>query len=191
MNDLDWKKPALFGGLIAGFFSVLPVVNLANCCFCAWALVGGAVASKMLISRTPRPVKSGEGAKVGLMAGLIAAGLYILLNIPLTLSGVGEGIRDQLLAEIAARSSDPQLQETMQKILEANANQTTMQKLIGSLVLFIPMSFVLAGFTVLGGMLGVALFEHRKDQPPSQPYPPPYPPQNPPQNPPPYPPQYP
>ena len=58
---------------MAGILSVIPFVNFVNCCFCAWLLVGGAVAAKMLINRAPRPVRSGEGAQVGAVAGLIAA----------------------------------------------------------------------------------------------------------------------
>jgi hypothetical protein len=190
MNDLDWKQPALVGGLIAGILAVVPVVNLANCCFCAWAVVGGAVASKMLIDRTPRPVKSGEGAKTGLMAGLIGAGIYLVIGVPLALIGIGEGLQRTIFTEMANRSADPQFQEMMQRILEASANQTPGQRLVGTLPVMIIFAAIYLGFTVLGGLLGVALFEKRKDQfPPSQ-YPPNYPQSNyPPGNSPDYPPQ--
>ncbi len=182
MNDLDWKQPALIGGLIAGVLSVIPIVQFANCCFCAWALVGGAVASKMVIDRTPRPVRSGEGAQVGLMAGLIAAGIYVVLGIPLALLGIGEGVMRRMMESMAGQSADPQFQEVMQKILEASANQSPGQKLAGAIPFLIVLGIVLGGFTVLGGLLGVALFEKRKDQPPPPQYPGNYPPNNPPQS---------
>jgi hypothetical protein len=175
MNDLDWKQPALIGGLIAGLLSVMPIVQFANCCFCAWALLGGVVAAKMVIDRTSRPVRSGEGAQVGLMAGLIAAGTYVVVGIPVTLSGINEGIMRRFIENMASQSTDSQFQEMMKQILDANANQTLGQKLIAAVIGLIIGGLILGGFTVLGGLLGVALFEKRKDQPPP-PYPGNYPP---------------
>jgi hypothetical protein len=187
MNDLDWKMPALVGGLITGVFSLVPVVNLANCCFCGWALFGGAIAAKMLINRTPRQVTSGDGAKIGLMAGLIAAVIYLFISAPLVLSGAFEGFQSQLLARLAELSNDPSLQEMAQRAIEENQNRSAIQKFIGSFVVLVPLSFLLGAFCVLGGLLGVALFEKRKGLPPSPPQYPPsvtptYPPQYPPQS---------
>lgn len=180
MNGLDWKTPALVGGAIAGILSLIPIVNLGNCCFCSWLVVGGAVASKMLINRTPRPVKSGEGAQVGLMAGLIATGIYLVISLLLLVAGIGEGLQRSIFEGIANKSSDPQFQEMIQKVLEASANQTPGQRLIGALPILILLAVFYIGFSTLGGLLGVALFEKRRDQfPPSQ-YPPNYPPNYPP-----------
>lgn len=176
MNDLDWKMPALIGGLLTGLLSVVPVVSLVNCCFCGWALVGGAVAAKLLIDRTPRPLSGGDGAKIGSMAGLIAAGVYLLVTLPITLSGVAENFQRQVLERLADSITDPNIQEAIRSFLEESANRTTMQKLVGSLLLIIPMAVLLGGFCVLGGMIGVALFEKRKNLPPPPPYPPEAPP---------------
>ncbi|MBO0723320.1 MAG: hypothetical protein J2P41_21030 [Blastocatellia bacterium] len=172
MNDLDWKTPALVGGLITGVFSVAPFVNFVNCCFCGWALIGGAVAANMLIGRTPRPLNSGDGAKIGLFAGLIAGGVYILLSLPLTLLGISEGLRNRMLDRISEISNDPALQETFHRMIEQSANLSMTQKVLSSLVILIPSGIVLCGFTVLGGLIGVTLFEKRKSLPPP---PPPYP----------------
>ena len=177
MNDLDWKQPALLGGLIVGFFSVIPIISIANCCFCAWALIGGAVASKMLVDKSPRAVKTSEGAQIGLFAGLIGAGIYVLVSLPMAFSGMAQGITFKVLEAIAARSSDPSLQETIQKMVEASVNQTAAQRVIASLPFLLMFSVLLGGFTVLGGLLGIALFEKRKGMaPPSPQYPPNYPP---------------
>ncbi len=182
MNGLDWKQPALVGGVIAGILSVIPIVNLGNCCFCAWLVLGGAIASKMLIDRTPRRVRSGEGAQVGLMAGLVATGIYLVLSVLLLFAGIGESLQRSILSDIATRSGDPQFQEMMQKIVEASANQTTAERFLGALPILIFFAVFFIGFSVLGGLLGIALFEKRKDQfPPSQ-YPPNYPPNYPPQS---------
>jgi hypothetical protein len=186
MNDLDWKVPALIGGLITGVLSMVPIISLANCCFCSWALVGGAVAAKMLVDRTPRPVKSSEGAKIGLIAGLRAAGVSLFLGIGYALLGFGENFESQFLAEIASRSDDPEAQQLMSRIAEMMANMSPAQRFLYSLVAQILFSGVLGVFCVLGGLLGIVLFEKRKDLPPPAPYPPqyspPYPPQYPPQS---------
>jgi len=194
MNELDWKQPALTGGVIAGFLSVIPVIGMANCCFCAWMLVGGAIAAKMLINRTPRPVKGGEGAQVGAMAGLIAAAVYLVFNIPLIILAVGERFQRAIFDKLAVWSSNPDFQEAMRKAgeaIEAAANQSPAQRLVSSLPILIVAAVVFVGFSTLGGLLGVALFEKRSNQPPPPQYPPGYPPQYPPNYPPNYPPQYP
>jgi hypothetical protein len=184
MNDFDWKMPALVGGLITGVLSMVPIVSLANCCFCAWALVGGAVASKMLVDRTPRPVKSSEGAKIGLIAGLVAAGVSLFLGMIYTVSGLGENVESQLLSDIASRTADPEAQAMLSRIVETMANMTPAQKFLYALVAQILFSGVLGAFCILGGLLGVALFEKRKELPPPPQYPPQYSPQYPPQYPP-------
>ena len=185
MNELDWKQPALFGGLIAGILSVIPIVSLINCCFCAWLLVGGAVAAKMLINRTPRPIKSGEGAQVGAIAGVIAAGVYFFISLALIVFGVGLKFQQRMFERIAEWNNDPQFREMLQKIIEASVNQTTGQRLIASLPVLVALSLLYIGFSTLGGLLGVALFEKRRDLPPPQKYHPGYPPNYPPNYPPP------
>ena len=69
LNDLDWKQPAVIGGLIVGVFSAIPGVSALNCCFCAWALIGGAVAVSMTVNRSSRFPSSSEAAQIGLRAG--------------------------------------------------------------------------------------------------------------------------
>jgi hypothetical protein len=188
MNDLDWKQPALIGGLIVGIFSAIPGISALNCCFCAWALIGGAVAAKMVIGRSQRPVKTGEGAQIGLMAGLIGAVAFILVSIPIILSGVMTGASLKMMEGVFSRINNPELQEAMRQAMEQATAQTPGQRLISTIPFLLVQAVVLGGFTVLGGLLGIALFEKRKDLPPPQ-YPPPYPPQYPPQQPPQYPPQ--
>jgi hypothetical protein len=191
MNELDWKQPALVGGVMAGILSVIPIVNFANCCFCAWLLVGGAVAAKMLINRAPRPVRSGEGAQVGAVAGLIAAGIYSLISLAFAVFNIGQRFQEELLNRMAEMSNDPNFQSAIRKMIEEGANQPMAQKLISVLITLIIVSVIYIGFSTLGGLLGVALFEKRRDQPPPPQYPPGYPPGQPPNYPPNYPPQYP
>lgn len=182
--ELDWKQPALVGGVMAGLLSVIPLVNLANCCFCAWVLIGGAIAAKMLINRASRPVRTGEGAQVGAIAGLIAAAIYSLISFALVVFNVGQRFQENLFNQIAEMSGDPKVQEAIQKMIEAGANQSQAQRILSAVITLIVASVIIIGFSTLGGLLGVALFERRRNQPPPQ-YPPSYPPNYPPNYPPP------
>ncbi len=189
--ELDWKQPALVGGVMAGILSAIPPVGWANCCFCAWLLVGGAVAAKMLINRAPRPVRNGEGAQVGAVAGLIAAGIYSLISLAMVVFRIGLGFEQKMFNRIAEMSGDPQVREMIQRMIEESANQTQAQRLVSALIGLIITSVLFVGFSTLGGLLGVALFEKRRDQPPPSQSPSGYPPSYPPNYPPNYPPQYP
>ena len=180
MNDLDWKQPALIGGLIVGILSAIPGISVVNCCFCAWALVGGIVAVKMTIGRSQRAVKTSEGAQIGLAAGLIGAVIFCIVAIPIILSGVATDLSLKFMEQLAGRVNDPNLQKILRDAMAQAANQTAAQRLVGSLPVLFVQALVFCGFTVLGGLLGVALFEKRKGEfPPSQ-YPPEYPPDYPP-----------
>ncbi len=75
-------QPALLGGLAIGVLSALPVINLANCC-CAWILFGGGLAAYLMQQQRPTPISVGDGALVGLLAGIIGACVWTLVSIPL------------------------------------------------------------------------------------------------------------
>lgn len=180
LNDLAWKQPALIGGLIMGILSAIPGVSAANCCFCAWALLAGLIASKLVINRAARPVKTGEGAQIGLMAGLIGAAIFIVVAVPIILSGVATDFALRMLSGVAENMENPELREMLNRVQEEAANQTPVQRLISSIPVLLGQAVILGAFTVVGGLLGVALFEKRKDQPPPPPYPPQYSPDYPP-----------
>jgi hypothetical protein len=167
MNGLNYKKPALVGGALVAVLSNIPIVNLLNICLCLWAWVGGAVAAKMLIDRAPQPLTSREGARVGLLAGLLGAALSFVVQFPLTIFQMNR------ILETAAQL--PIASEDARVLYERIAQSGSLRIALAFIFAFISALFLL-GFTVLGGMVGVALFEKRKDPPPPAPYPPQYPP---------------
>ncbi len=73
-------QPALLGGVTIGVLSALPVVN---CCCCAWILFGGALASYLMQQNHPEPIEVGDGAIVGLLAGVIGAFVWLIVSIPI------------------------------------------------------------------------------------------------------------
>jgi hypothetical protein len=175
MANSDYKQPMLVGGLVVGVLSVIPIVSAGNCCFCLWALVGGAVAVKLAIDRSPQPVTPSEGAKIAMMAGLVGAGIYFFGSLLLSLTALPTVMTLRVFESVASNSGNPELQNAVRQMIEQVQTQSLAQRLVGAVIASIIFGMFLVGFTVLGGLLGVALFEKRKGQnlPPPPPYTPP------------------
>jgi hypothetical protein len=171
MADDLRTRPAIVGGLIAGVLSVFP---LTQTCCCLWALLGGAIAARMLISRSPMRVTSNEGARVGMLAGVLAGIIYFFIGLPLSLATIGWRLR--VLEELSNSFNNPKLQEILQQSIDWTRNASFRTQLLSMLPQFLVVAVVIAGFTVLGALLGLAIFEKRKQEPPEPPPPPPPPP---------------
>lgn len=149
--------PGLIGGAIAGILSLFagflsPEVFIIFSFFCVvWAFLGGAVASKLYIKRSPIPVRTGEGAVMGVIAGAIGALIYLVLDTPVAYSIHGDYI--QMVAN-----------QQPEKI-SAGAF-FALSGLAGAVMIF--------GFSIIGGLVGVPMFEKRKGYNTSMPPPPGY-----------------
>ena len=77
-------QPALIGGLVMGVLSALPIVAAGNLCCCLWIISGGVVAAYLLQQNQSAPVTPGDGALVGLLAGMagdrLTAGLQRIID---------------------------------------------------------------------------------------------------------------
>jgi hypothetical protein len=137
-----------------GVLSALPLVSAGNLCCCLWVVSGGVVASYLLQQNQPTPINAGDGAIVGLLAGLTGAGIYLILSIPITmLIAPYERMLMEGLMSRAGRTP-PEFQQYM------GAVGNGVRIVIG----FVFMLCAGAVFSTLGGLLGVALF--RKPQTP-------------------------
>ncbi|HKV39853.1 MAG TPA: hypothetical protein VJX67_11625 [Blastocatellia bacterium] len=157
--------PALIGGAVLGILSSIPFVNLANCCFCFWVLLGGAIAAKLLISRSPvYPVQTGEGAAVGALAGLVGCSITLVVGIPLSIL-FGSGMTASIMSGLRGLSSDPNFTAQMDQALRQSQSRPMAEALGYSLFYWVVGSLVSIGFATLGGLIGVSLFEKRKGPP--------------------------
>jgi hypothetical protein len=161
-------QPALIGGLIIGVLWSVPFLNLVNLCCCLGVMAGGAFAASLLIKRSPTlPVSSGDGAVVGMLAGLVGAGVYLVLGVPIGLvfsdSGVG------VIKALFATFDNPEINRAIEQAIEASQNRGLGERLLESLVSWFIVSVVSVGFSAIGGLIGVAMFEKRKGQYPPQP----------------------
>jgi hypothetical protein len=163
-------QPALAGGLIIGVLSSIPLISAGNLCCCLWVLLGGAIAARMLIKRSPYlPITTGEGAEVGALAGVVSAGVVLVIGVPLNL--LLSGSNSESLSRIAESANEPAFREL---ILQGAAMMRDHAVLFALLAWFMT-SILYIAFATVGGMIGVAIFEKRKDgQPPTPPSAPDY-----------------
>jgi hypothetical protein len=164
MPEVDRNKPALVGGLIAGLLSVLPVAQAGNACCCLWAWVGGAVAVKLYVDRAPQRVTWEDALKVAAIAGLLAAIIRVFLGTPMDLATMPAQIG--WLDEFANSMADPQKQRLLEVLNELRGLSSGQLLLRYLLPISLFWALILFGITLLGGLLGVALFEKRKEQTP-------------------------
>jgi hypothetical protein len=131
-------KPALLGGLIVGILSAIPFINY---CCCIWSIGGGALAAYLYIQSSPVPVKMGDGAMVGGLAGVCGGVIYFIIGLPIALVfGMATMTESMNRSGVHIPFSGPILM------------------VIGSIV----GAIILALLATLGGIIGVAIFEKRK-----------------------------
>jgi hypothetical protein len=174
-------KPALIGGAFIGVLSALPVVSIGNVCCCLWIVTGGLVAAYLMQQAHPAPVSPGDGAIVGLLAGLIGALVYLLVSWPMTM--VVGPLMEAWMRQIIEVAGDEGLRDFFERYRGGGG------RVIGLVIgLFFQIVFG-AIFGTLGGLLGAVLFKKAPPEPAPPPPPPAGPWAPPPAGPPPLPPQ--
>lgn len=149
-------RASLIGGLVIGGLSaitVIPQVPFLRLICCVWAIVGGVLAAYLFIKKSQTPASVGDGAVVGTLAGvmgsLIAFAALMLVSFYMI---------DRTLVEEQIRRAglDPE-----------RFSFTLIILLTGLLAIVIQI-----GLSLVGGIIGVSIFEQR-DKTGSAP-PPPY-----------------
>jgi len=154
-------KPALIGGVFIGVLSVIPFVSAANLCCCLWAILGGMLAAYLYVKNSPVPASPGDGAVLGLIAGALGAVISVVLGVPIALA-MGPTMRNMIVSLM--QNVDQRQAEMMRQQFEAQGNAVApliIQSMIGAALLFV--------FAIVGGLLGVVIFEKRKGAPPPPP----------------------
>jgi hypothetical protein len=152
-------KAAVIGGVTLGVLSSVPPISLANVCCCIWVLGGGLLASYLYVRKSPTPVLLGQGAELGVLAGLIGTVVSHSIGIPLGLL-LGDTFNEFLVK--AFESLSPQAAEEMRRAVEAQRAQSFAQKLPVILGTAAFNSVIYVAFATLGGLLGVKIFEQRQ-----------------------------
>jgi hypothetical protein len=151
-------QPALVGGVAMGVLSALPLVGAGNLCCCLWVVSGGVIAAYLLQQNHPEPISPGDGALVGLLAGLIGALVQMVVSIPIDiLVGPYQRQMVQRLMEMAG-TVPPEIRDVFERY-NRDAPSAIAFLVIGKIVgLFF--GLVVGGiFATLGGLIGAALFK--------------------------------
>ena len=154
-------KPAIIGGMALGIPSALPGLNLCNVACCAWAIAGGILAAYLCIKDSPFPLTMGRGAVTGLATGAIGAVVWVLFFIPvqfITSGGGSEAIQEHIREMLANNPEFPP--ETILIIEDLFARGDILTLIAVFIFVFNFIFFSL--FAMLGGAIGVAIFEKRK-----------------------------
>ena len=146
-------KPALIGGVVVGVLSSIPFVNFVNICCCLWAILGGILASYLYVKSSPTPVGAGEGAILGVLAGIVGAAIFVVIGIPISIlmGSVMTGFVGSMMENV-----NPGQAEAIRRQLEAS------QSTGGAILNGIFTAILLVIFATLGGLLGIPIFEKRK-----------------------------
>ena len=135
-------KPALLGGLIVGFLSAIhSLIPFISMCCCIWSIIGGVLAAFLYIKGSSVPVKLGDGAIVGALAGLVGGIIFVVLYLPIS-----------LMWGMAA----------MQEGLNRSGVEIPFSGTILVIIMSLVGAVVLVLLSTLGGVIGTAIFEKRK-----------------------------
>jgi hypothetical protein len=160
-------QPALLGGLVLGVLSVLPLVNIGNACCCLWVVSGGAMAAYLLQKNQAEPIGAGDGASVGLLAGVIGAIVWQVLQVPVSLA------MGPLVARLTDRMLNagdlPENVRPLFEMIRQNSRFNVVGFIIGAFFTLV-ISIV---FSTLGGLIGAALFRTKVPPVPPPPLEPP------------------
>jgi hypothetical protein len=158
---VDWpqavRASAIVGVVLALAFA-LPFAGVL-----LGTLAAGSFAVALYRRRVPEtPLTPGLGARIGAIAGLFGFALFAVLLSLSMLANRGSGLFRQMLQQgieqAAARTSDPQAQEALQRLMSpAGLAVLVTFALIMFLVVFLALSS-------LGGALGARLFGKKGPQ---------------------------
>lgn len=157
-------KPAVIGGVVLGLLSAIPFVNIVNLCCCLWAILGGMLASHLYVKNSPTPATAGDGAILGAIAGAVGAVISLVVGIPLSIVS-GAAMRGVLVSMM--ERVDPSQADMVRRQMEA-----TGESIAGAIVNGLILAVLLFIFAIIGGLIGIPLFEKRKGG--AAPPPPPY-----------------
>ena len=161
MNDKT--KAGVIAGAILGAAIILTalvgsVARGVGCCGCLLPIGGGILAVYLYTKNgLPTPIQSGDGAVLGLIAGVVAAVMYLIIGLPLAYF-------------ISAAAMAAQFEQLREQGVNLPASMS-----VGVLILVsgIIGALVYVGLATVGGLIGAAIFG--KNRPPQTNVPPPPP----------------
>ena len=148
--------PVIAGGLFLGVLSAVPPISFLNCACCILVIGGGLLASYLYMKGYPLDsprVTYGDGALLGLLAGLFGAVVATVVSIPIDLMmNLGFSSQEALEELRNTKEVPPELIQILESITAGGV--TT----IGILFSLVFQGIMFSIFGMVGAMLGVAIF---------------------------------
>ena len=149
-------QPVLLGGLLIGVLSALPIVSAANACCCLWVVAGGVLTAYLLQEQSRVPITAGTAAVAGLQSGMVGAIVAAILAA-LVLLFMGGGV--QQFDQLPRGDMPPEFARILDRFRELPVSVWYVGPFLVYIVIF-PI------FSVLGALLGVAIFKRQPPPPP-------------------------
>ena len=160
--------PALYGGIIMGVISSIPVLSLVNCLCCAGVMFGGFMAVffyKKELLPGMAPLTSSDGLQLGALAGVFGGVVGSLLTlIMLKVIGNVNGQMIMSMMESLRNSMPSEKWDEMQ--MDVLATELSVFKIVMGLVIDVI-------FGLLGGLIGYSILKPKQELMNVQPPPPP------------------
>jgi len=126
-------------------------------------MFGGGVAAYLMQQNHPEPIAIGDGAIVGLLAGLVGGCVWLIASVPIGFAMAP--FQSEMAGEVLRNSRD--LPPELRRLIEEMSGGPTIG--IGLLIGFFVMLIISTLFGMLGGLFGALMF--RKNPPPVMPPP--------------------
>jgi len=143
--------PALVGGGLAGILSAIPIIN---CLCCLWIVGGAMLAAYLLTKESKVPLSSGDGAIVGVFAGIVAAIVDFFVSIPF------QAMSEDIFRNVMERFSEyaEEMPPGWESFMEGGAFEASVaMNILGLLIAAVVFSILGA----LGGILGISMFRKK------------------------------
>lgn len=149
--------PALYGGIVIGILSGIPVLNLINCCCCAGVILGGFL-SVLFYTREPNatPITSSDALVLGVLAGVFGAFIGTALTAIMLVS-IG-GVVVEFLREMLDRFAD-QLPPDVLYGVETAIDESVSLTPLAIIITFAKAIIICPLFGLLGGLIGYTVFK--------------------------------
>lgn len=156
MQQPSKLMPALYGGIIMGVISAVPVLNFVNCICCAGILFGGFMAVFFYKKDLPPavPLTNSDGLQLGALAGVFGAVIGSILTAGIfALMG---NVTGEMMTSFLEQYADQMPPGTMDQIAEGMREG-------GISILNFIMSLVIDTiFGLLGGLIGYSVFKSKQ-----------------------------
>jgi hypothetical protein len=149
--------PALYGGVIMGVISGVPILSIVNCFCCAGIMLGGFMAVffyKKDLKESSPPLTNGDGLALGALAGVAGAIVTVILTalfhhlFGMALGGGMQRLEDMGLSDKVPPETFKMIQGMMKE-----------QSILG--ITFVFHLFIDPLFGLIGGLIGYSVFKSK------------------------------